>query len=308
VSWPAAPADLGRRRAWERAQDWPHRGASRFVAAGGVEWHVQQWGAGPMALLVHGTAASTHSWRDVAPLLAEQLAVVAVDLPGHGFTSAPPRGGLALPAIAQALGALLSALSDAPAVVAGHSAGAAILARLLLDGRASPRAFVSLNGALLPLHGLHGRLFSPAAKLLAAAPFVPRWVARRARDPVVIRRLIAGMGSTLPADGVECYTRLGSNAAHVAAALEMMASWDLPALERDLPRLRVPLTLIVGERDLAIPPDDAQRVARLVPGAVVRTLSNVGHLAHEEQPGRAADCILAAVKAAGILPLPASQR
>ena len=69
-------------------RDWPNATASRFVAAGGVKWHVQVMGQGPVALLLHGTGSATHSWRDLAPLLARDFTVVAPDLPGHGFTSA----------------------------------------------------------------------------------------------------------------------------------------------------------------------------------------------------------------------------
>ena len=36
---------------------------SRFVEAAGLRWHVQILGNGPTLLLVHGTGASTHSWR-----------------------------------------------------------------------------------------------------------------------------------------------------------------------------------------------------------------------------------------------------
>jgi magnesium chelatase accessory protein len=49
--------------------DWPNREASRFVDAAGMRWHVQVMGQGPVLLLLHGTGASTHSWRDVMPLL-----------------------------------------------------------------------------------------------------------------------------------------------------------------------------------------------------------------------------------------------
>ncbi len=54
-------------------RDWPHRDRSRFVEAGGLRWHIQRMGDGPALLLVHGTAAATHSWRDLAPLLARGL-------------------------------------------------------------------------------------------------------------------------------------------------------------------------------------------------------------------------------------------
>ena len=43
-------------------------------------------GEGPDIVLLHGTGASTHSWRALIPLLAERYRVTAIDLPGHGFT------------------------------------------------------------------------------------------------------------------------------------------------------------------------------------------------------------------------------
>ena len=50
---------------WKReGRDWPNREASRFVLASGLWWHVQVMGSGPVLLLLHGTGAATHSWRD----------------------------------------------------------------------------------------------------------------------------------------------------------------------------------------------------------------------------------------------------
>ena len=83
-------------------RDWPNRAQSRFVTAGRLRWHVQVFGAeeAPMLLLLHGTGAATHSWRAVAPLLAADFRVVAIDLPGHGFTTGRPMGGLSMSAMA----------------------------------------------------------------------------------------------------------------------------------------------------------------------------------------------------------------
>ena len=75
---------------WEELQSrWPNAGASRFVTVGGIAWHLQVAGAGPVLLLVHGTGSASFSWGAVLPLLARRFTVVVPDLPGHGFTSAP---------------------------------------------------------------------------------------------------------------------------------------------------------------------------------------------------------------------------
>jgi pimeloyl-ACP methyl ester carboxylesterase len=134
--------------------DWPLRESSRFVEASGLSWHVQRMGEGPTCLLLHGAGGSSHSWRDVAPHLARHLDVIALDLPGHGFTEPLPSRRLSLPGMAQSVGDLLDSLQAVPSVVVGHSAGAAVAARLCLDGRAKPRVVVSFNGALRAFRGL----------------------------------------------------------------------------------------------------------------------------------------------------------
>lgn len=278
---------------WERdGSDWPNRNASRFVTAGGLRWHVQQMGSGPAVLLLHGTGAATHSWRGLAPMLAPHFSVVAPDLPGHGFTEAPPRRQLSLPGMAAAVTALLHAIAVVPALAVGHSAGAAILARMCLDGVIAPQHLVSVNGALLPLGGMPGRLFSPIAKLLALNPLVPRLFAWRASDHAAVERLISGTGSTIEPQGVELYRRLVSNPGHAAAALGMMANWDLRPLEHDLPRLKTPLVLVSGSRDRTLPPSEVERVRALLPAAKVISLPGLGHLAHEEQPRTIADLLI----------------
>lgn len=279
---------------WEReGRDWPNRAFSHFVSAGGVRWHVQRMGQGPVLLLIHGTGAATHSWRDLAPLLAEHFRVVAPDLPGHGFTQTPGPSGLSLPGMAQSLGRLLERLDARPDLVLGHSAGAAILARLCLDAAITPHALISLNGALLPLRGLAGHWFSPAAKLLAANPRVPRLFAWQANSPQAVQRLVDSTGSRIDPRGVELYRRLISTPGHVAATLRMMANWDLAPLVRDLPRLRTPLILVVAERDSTVRPAEARRIRELLPAAETHHLPDLGHLAHEERPSLVADLIRA---------------
>jgi magnesium chelatase accessory protein len=78
----------------------------------------------------------------------------------------------------------------------------------------------------------------------------------------------------------------------VAAALRMMAGWDLRPLERDLPRLKQPLHLVVGSNDRAVRPSQARQVGALVPIADVIRLPGLGHLAHEERPDKVAALIL----------------
>ena len=285
--------------AWDvEGRGWPNRDASRFVRACGMQWHVQTMGEGPTLLLVHGTGAATHSWRALAPLLARHFHVVAIDLPGHGFTTASPRGAYGLPQMAAAVATLLSEIRMEPAFVAGHSAGAAIAIRMALDGAITPHRIFSLNGALMPFPGVAAVAFPALAKLLFLNPFAAPVLAWRGSDPDAVRRLIEGTGSQLDAEGLELYARLFATRRHVGAALGMMANWDLVSLKHEMPKLHRPLTLVAADGDRAVPPRDAQAVAAMVPGATVVPVTGHGHLAHEEAPALFADLIAAQAGAA----------
>ena len=278
---------MNRAPAWEREKShWPNREASRFVDAGGLRWHVQQAGRGPVLLLVHGTGASSHTWREMLPALAREYTVIAPDLPGHGFTGALRSSGYTIGGMGAALAALLRALHVEPAYCVGHSAGAAILCRMALDRQIAPRRIIAINGAFLPFGGAAGMLLSPIAKLAAASPAFARMVAWRARDIEAVRRVIAGTGSTIDASGLDLYARLVRDPQHVGGALGMMANWNLHEFERELGALEIPLTLIVGAADRAVPAAQADIVARRAPHADIIRLAELGHLAHEEAPAR----------------------
>ena len=283
----------GETPSWEKdGRDWPNRTASRFVEAGGLNWHVQLMGQGPCLLLLHGTAAATHSWRDLAPLLAPHFTLIAPDLPGHGFTSSLPQARVSLAGFSEALRALLNKLQASPDLVLGHSAGAAIALRMALDGAITPRAIFSLNGALLPLGDEHAAFFTRAARLMVGLPFVSKLCAWRASKHEVAAKLLRDTGSDIGPRGVELYTRLFGYPGHIRAALTMMAQWQLRPLLRDLPRLVPALFLLVGSRDRAVPPMQARRIQAIQPAARIITLEGLGHLAHEEAPERIVDALL----------------
>ncbi|MCY7315530.1 MAG: alpha/beta fold hydrolase [Rubrivivax sp.] len=273
--------------------DWPHRGRSHTVKAGGLHWHVQHWPApqpgAPLALLLHGSGASSHSWAALAPLLARTHAVLAPDLPGHAFTSRPRADGaadLTLPGVARSVAALLQHLGAAPALIVGHSAGAAIAAQLCLGGGAAPQDLFSLNGAWFAPGGSERWWYSSLAKVLTLNPLVPHLFAWQAQRPAMLQRLIDSTGSRLDAQALSHYRRLVADPAHVAGVLAMMAAWNLPPLLQALPRLQARLHLLVGERDGTVPPQQAGAVQRLVPGSRLLLLPGLGHLAHEEDAPR----------------------
>lgn len=65
----------------------------RSIKANGLTIFYREAGPkdAPAILLLHGYPTSSHMFRNLIPLLSERYHVVAPDLPGFGFSDAPPR-------------------------------------------------------------------------------------------------------------------------------------------------------------------------------------------------------------------------
>lgn len=267
---------------WDRHRaDWPLAAHSRFVLCKPHKWHVQEMGKGPTLLLIHGAGGATQSWRHLMPILAKTHRVIAVDLPGQGFTRMGARQRCSLPAMAEDLTSLCTAEGWEPEAIIGHSAGAAIALQMTQTGTSVPRV-IGLNAALGHFKGLAGIVFPLMAKALALTPWVAQLFTASASRPHSVTRLIEGTGSRLPKEDLRWYRTLVSDRTHVDSTLAMMAQWDLDPLLRALPRHPAKTLLIAGDRDTAVPPGTSAEAARKMPHATVMTLAGLGHLAHEE--------------------------
>ena len=272
---------------------WPHAQHSQFIQAGGIQWHVQIMGQGPVLLLLHGTGSGSFSWRGLMPLLSAHFQIIAPDLPGHAFTSRGPEGSLSMQGMSEGLRALLLQLNVTPSIIGGHSAGAAIAANMLLQQRAlSQTQLIGFNPAWLPLPGLPSLIFRPAAKLAAINPVSAWATAKLASKPAMIEKSILQTGSQLDAQGLALYQSVFSHSGHVHSVLNMMAAWQLDTLSKSLPQLQNKVSILVGMQDQTVPPSMAHEACKLMPQARVFEQHGLGHLAHEEDPAGTAQLIL----------------
>jgi magnesium chelatase accessory protein len=267
--------------------DWPGRELSRIVPSKPHRWHVQVTGEGPDVLLLHGAGASTHSWAPLIAHLAKAHRVIALDLPGHGWTRSP-RGRARLGDVAADIANLCAQEGWSPALIIGHSAGGAVALELARQGRITPHHLVIINGALENFKGAAGWLFPMMAKMLALNPLTGILISQGSRSTQQVRSILSTAGTDLDDKGLSYYARLIQRRAHVDGTLAMMAQWSLDALNRALPEITTPTLFIHGEKDGAVAVSVAERAAAMMPAAKLVTLPGVGHLAHEEAPDRVA--------------------
>lgn len=254
-------------------------------------WHVQSMGQGPDVLMLHGAAASGHSFHRLAAQMPGYRLIMP-DLPGQGYTRAGGHLRLGLDAMADDLVTLCADQDWRPAAIIGHSAGAAVALRMAEIMPRAPRAVVGINAALGPFDGFAGWLFPKLARAMATGPFAAAVVTKLSSSRAQVARLLAGMGSPLDADGVEMYRRLVSRTRHIEGTLGMMAQWQLEPLLERLPQIAVPTLLITAAGDKAVPPRVSAEAAARMPRAQHEALKRWGHLAHEEAPDEVAELIL----------------
>jgi magnesium chelatase accessory protein len=284
---------------------WPARPFSRSVKVGRLDWHVQLAGQGPLILMLHGTGASAHSWAGLLPGLAPHATVLAVDLPGHGFTLGAAAAQLTLPQMAQDLEALLAAMHlPAPTLVVGHSAGAALALRFALNAAQPPRAIIGFNPSLVPPPALYGQVLGPLlTPLFTSAPVASIVSALSARTGF-IGRLLDSTRSALTDPQRAHYAALFSMPAHVRGAMGFMAVADLPALMHSGSKLNLPCTFVYGQQDAWIPEKSSRAaIASAFPGSTALSWPG-GHLMHEADPAKAAALVLEVLR--GVTPPPAT--
>ncbi len=280
---------------WARdGADWPNAEHSRFVDCAPHRWHIQEAGAGPKLLLLHGAGGATQSWRKLLPLLARTHHVLAPDLPGQGFTRAGTRTRCGLNAMAEDVATLLAQEDFSPVAIIGHSAGGVL--GLELAARLETPQVIGLNAALGKFEGVAGWLFPLVAKAMSLNPLVPPILARMTGGEARVRELLASTGSKIDDEGVALYRRLMRDSGHIDGTLAMMARWDIDPLLARLEEITTRVTLMVGEADGTVPPAVSARAVQRLPHAKLVTLDALGHLMHEEAPEAVADEILAVIR------------
>lgn len=100
----------------------------------------------PAILLLHGFPTSSHQFRDLIPRLADRYRVIAPDLPGFGFTTAPEGFTYSFARLAETLAAFTDAIGLARYAIYIFDYGAPVGLRLALARPDAITAIVSQNG------------------------------------------------------------------------------------------------------------------------------------------------------------------
>ena len=261
-----------------------------FVQLGGVMVHAQVRGpaSAPAVLLLHSMATDLHMWDPQAEAMAQRYRVVAMDMRGHGLTTAPA-GEYSMAELAEDGFALLDALG----IGAAHVAGVSIGGRIALQMAAMrPERVLSLMPCDTALD------FQPAANwseriaqvraggmAVVAEATLGRWVLDKSLPS---SRALMQMILTTTVDGF----------CGCGAALRDCTADEVRGIA-------VPTTILVGEQDPGTTPAKAREIQAVIPGSTLHVLPDAAHIPNFEQEALMTRLLLAHLDAVS---LPADRR
>jgi pimeloyl-ACP methyl ester carboxylesterase len=267
----------------------------RRIGVEGCEARYARLGTGTPVVLLHTLRTQLDYFRPLLTHLdTSRMEVVAIDLPGHGESTAP-RVDYAAAFFTDTTERLLDALDLSGAVIVGESIGGAIA--LGIAARQNPR--VSQVVALNPYdYARWGgiRRSSPLANVLFTAmlwPAVGPMVAHAETKPVLRRVLRGGLQdpAALPGWLVDELSRCGKLPGHARAFRSLTMHWRSWIDARDqYPAISVPVTLVYADNDWSRPAE-REANARLIPTAATATVTNAGHFSCLERPDEVAELI-----------------
>jgi 2-succinyl-6-hydroxy-2,4-cyclohexadiene-1-carboxylate synthase len=249
----------------------------------GLTLHVESSGAGPAVLMLHGFTGSVTTWAPLRALLNTHFTTIAVDLPGHGQSGAPPDAArYSLARFADDLRQTLDTIGVERAAVLGYSLGARAALQFAL-------AFPERTAALVLESGTPGiddvaerdaRVASDSE--LAATierdgivPFVdyweklPLWSSQASLSPAAATRLRE--------------QRLANNAEGLANCLRGAGTGTLPSVSERLSELAMPVLILAGAMDEKFAAVGT-RMAGSITGSRLEIVEGAGHAVHLERP------------------------
>lgn len=256
--------------------------------SGGVRLHYLESGApdAPAIILIHGFGDNCFSWDGWTSTLSANRRVIALDLPGHGLTEAPPSFVAAPDRYADLVEELAAKLGLGRIAVAGNSLGGAVSWQLAVrhPERLSHLVLVDAGGwptATLKDPPLAFRLmrYQWGRDFIASIdnmPLIRQGLKRDVVDQSVLTESFIQRWADLQRLPGHRPILMSLNPGSMAASNELLAT------------VKVPTLILWGQADQIIEVEAARKFKEAIPQADLIIYPDVGHLPQWEIPARSA--------------------
>ncbi|NJL15681.1 MAG: alpha/beta hydrolase [Microscillaceae bacterium] len=254
--------------------------ASKFIEVQGMPVHYRDEGRGPVLVLLHGTAASLHTWDAWTEILKKKYRIIRLDLPGFGLTGPHPARKYQIQDYIAFLRIFTHKLGLNTFHLAGNSLGGHIAWEFALDYPKVVEKLILIDPAGYPL-----KSDPPFVFRLARTPvfnqlvryITPRFFFRNNLEQVYHR------DSLITEKLIDRYYYLARREGNRQAFIDRA---NTPALSRytRLGDIIAPTLVMWGQEDAWIPAFLADKFAQAIPNAKVRLYEAAGHVPMEEIP------------------------
>jgi pimeloyl-ACP methyl ester carboxylesterase len=260
---------------------------STFLNVAGMKVHMRDEGPrddpSPIVLM-HGSAASLHTWEGWAEALKSSRRVIRFDLPGFGLTGPSPDGNYSIDNAIRLLIAMLDHLGIERAVLGGNSLGGVIAWRTALEYPARVESLILVDSG-----GYAAASSStPLGFYLAKLPTID-WMVRNTLPRTLVaqglRHAYADQTKITP-ELIDQYRDLLRREGNRGAFMDRARQRRPATFAHRIAQLTLPTLIIWGGLDRMIPSEAAERFHHDIAGSKIVIFDDLGHVPQEEDPAR----------------------
>jgi len=264
---------------------------SQFIEVNEMQVHYRDEGDGFPIVLVHGTAASLHTWDAWTHELKKTNRVIRMDLPAFGITGPNKNADYSLEAYTTFLHSFLEKLQLKKFHIAGNSLGGNIAWNYTADYPENVEKLILVDASGLPTNKQPPAIFKMAKTPLLKTLFL--YVTPKILIKKNIEEVYAD-DSKITDALVDRYhkmaLRVGNRKAFIDRAKTDFGLDSIVNINK-LKSIQTPTLLIWGAQDLWIPLGNGIRMDRILVNSKLEVLENSGHVPMEENPNESLEIL-----------------
>jgi pimeloyl-ACP methyl ester carboxylesterase len=255
-----------------------------FYPSAGDSIHYRVTGSGRRhILLLHGFAASLHTWDDLVPFFpANEYTLHLIDMKGHGRSLKQCRGDYSALHNAHIVNAYIHSRGLGEVIVIGHSFGGLVgISAALECPQISRLILIDSPGFPQTIPRFMRILRIPFLGPLFMTFLSPRRIARKGLESVfyrheritqrLVERYAAGYSGLTAARGL-------------AETVRQMIPDNVEQITSQYAGLAIPVLILWGEHDRIVKQWQGQKLHQKIAGSRLTTIGGCGHNPHEERP------------------------
>jgi len=246
-----------------------------LIQAGKVRLYCRIIGEGQTCVLIHGSFIDGSFWQEQIPVLSQEFKVIVPDLRGHGMSDKPSEE-YTHEVMAQDIWNLLKTLGIRRTSLVGHSMGSRIALQFALHYPKIVKKLVLASGGvgpvrnrqqIFPEHVQEEIGFGTPGFDQRKFNYYEIWYSFAHPSPDRVNKILEEILKTPK---------------HVKASIAR--NFPKKDLRPTLPQIQVPTLVVLGEKDVICPIEEATYLAQHLPKARLEVIPDSGHCLPIEHP------------------------